>query len=82
MAWDHVTCDWAYWQAIGELPPSWALSEKLRREGVAILVPSLAIGTRSHDTNLVFWQWGGQPALQVAVIDDYAHLPSDQRSWP
>lgn len=83
VAWEHVTCDWAYRQTIGEWPPSWALSEKLRLEGVgAILVPSLAVGARAHDTNLVFWAWGDQPALRVTVIDDHAHLPGDQWSWP
>ncbi|MDA3922326.1 MAG: RES domain-containing protein [Salinisphaera sp.] len=81
--WTQVTCDWAYLNAVGEMPPSWTLSETLQRHGVgAIRVKSFAVGARDDDTNLVFWVWGDQPPSQVTVIDDRAQLPRDQRSWP
>lgn len=81
--WNHVACDWAYLNAIGQMPPSWSLAEKLQINGVgAIRVKSFAVGARDDDTNVVFWEWGDHPPVQVSVIDDHEQLPKNQRSWP
>lgn len=80
--WADVACDWAYQGAIGNMTPSWAVAERVRIRGArAILVQSFAVGARSGDTNLVFWDWADQPPKQVLVIDQDARLPRNQTSW-
>jgi RES domain-containing protein len=48
---------------------------------VGIIVPSFASRSQTDDRNLVLWQWSREPPNQLAVIDDDARLPRDQKSW-
>lgn len=80
--WADLACDWAYLAATAQAVPSWRLADSLRARHVgAILVPGFAVGAKSTDTNLVFWDWSREPPTQVMVIDDHDDLPRDQRSW-
>jgi RES domain-containing protein len=63
-------------------PPTWDLARRLFDGGKAgIIVRSFATGSTAADVNAVFWRWGRKPPHQVAAVDDYERLPSDDRSW-
>lgn len=56
---DAMASAWATALAEGRRPPSWAIHDRLRAQGVAgILVPSFAPGAEAGDRNLVLWDWG------------------------
>ncbi len=79
---DDMACAWMDFLAEGKRPPSWAIHERLVRQGAAgILVPSFAPGTEEADQNLVLWTWGEHPPHQVTVIDPSGRLPHNQLSW-
>ena len=81
---DHATlgCSWEDMASRGLVPPSWELAGRLRAAGFAgILVPSFAVGATASDVNAVFWIWEDEPPHQVRLVDDYARLPRDDRSW-
>lgn len=66
----------------GEVPPTWALAERLIGDGCSgIVVPSFAHGSDATDLNLVLWRWSNGPPCGVEVIDDFARLPLNDTSW-
>jgi RES domain-containing protein len=77
-----LACAWEDIADRGGRPPSWLLAERLIAAGHAgIVVPSYAAGAGPGDRNLVLWRWADTPPHRVRVVDDYARLPKDDRSW-
>ena len=75
-------CPWEYLADKGEMPPSWALADRLIAAGRAgILAPSFASGASIADVNAIFWRWAAEPPHRVEVIDDLGRLPKDGASW-
>ena len=73
---------WEDLSSRGEVPPTWALAERLIGDGCSgIVVPSFAPGSDPTDLNLVLWHWSNGPPCRVEVIDDFARLPRDDASW-
>lgn len=76
-----MACAWATALSDGKRPVSWAIYERLRRQGIAgILVPSFAPGIGMEDRNLVLWDWGRICRIRC-VFDPSDRLPKDQLSW-
>ena len=77
-----LACPWEDLASRGEVPPTWALAERLMSDGCAgIVVPSFAPGSDPTDLNLVLWRWSSGPPCGVEVIDDFGRLPRDDASW-
>lgn len=77
-----LACAWEDLADRGLVPPSWALARRLAAAGHAgIIVPSFAPGATPADRNAVFWRWSDTLPHRVTVIDDFARLPRDDRSW-
>ncbi len=82
IGWDDLACAWEDLAGRGEMPPSWAMADRLHAAGhAAILVPSFAAGATAEDVNAVFWRWSDTTPHQVRVIDPGRRLPQDDRSW-
>lgn len=82
IALEDLACPWKDLATRRLVPPSWAVTHKLRSQKVAgIVVPSFARGAQPTDINVVFWKWGGRRPHQVKVVDDYNRLPKDMSSW-
>lgn len=79
---DTVGCSWEIMAWRGQLPPSWALADRLIAEGIAgVFYPSLVRNAPAEGKNLVFWDWADQPPHQVIVIDDFNRLPKKPATW-
>lgn len=78
-----LSAPWEDLASRGKIPPTWALTRLLVKEGAAgILVPSYAPSAVANaDINAVFWRWSAAPPHQVRVIDDIGRLPTDDSSW-
>jgi RES domain-containing protein len=75
-------CAWKNEYDARRTPASWAIAEKMIREGAAgILVPSFAVGAREDMSNLVLWKWGPALPHRVEVHDPDDQLPKDTSSW-
>jgi RES domain-containing protein len=78
---EDLACPWKDLATRGLLPPSWALTDKLRSQKVAgIIVPSFARGAGPADINVVFWKWSDRRPHQVKVVDDHNRLPKNVSS--
>jgi RES domain-containing protein len=78
----ELACAWMDLATRGVQPPSWALADRLIRNGIAgVVVPSYASGATATDANAVFWRWSDAPPHQVRVVDPLGRLPRDDRSW-
>jgi RES domain-containing protein len=78
----ELDCPWLLDMAEGRRPASWALHERLVRAGAAgLLVPSLAVGARADELNVVLWTWSDALPHSVRVIDAGHRLPKNRRSW-
>ncbi|WP_230390896.1 RES family NAD+ phosphorylase [Reinekea sp. G2M2-21] len=65
--------------ALPNVPPTWAIADKLINSGAhGIIVPSFASGATDDHKNLVLWVWGGDT---VRVEDTHGRLPKDQSSF-
>lgn len=79
---EDMACGWMSFLADGDVPPSWAIHDRLVADGAAgILVPSFAPGADADDHNLVLWNWSGVPPHKVSVVDPSGRLPKNQLSW-
>lgn len=79
---DDMACGWMSFLAEGDIPPSWAICNRLMGAGAAgIVVPSFAPGADAEDHNLVLWQWNGAAPHKVSVVDPSGRLPKNQLSW-
>jgi len=77
-----LACAWEYLLALGQVPPSWLLADRLAAAGYAGLqAPSRAPGATPFDLNVVFWRWAAVPPHQVKVIDPEGRLPRNPLSW-
>jgi RES domain-containing protein len=77
-----MACAWEYELSERRRPASWAIHDRLARDGAAgILVPSYARGARPDMHNLVLWRWGPNPPHKVEVHDPSGRLPKNQLSW-
>ncbi len=75
-------CAWEDIAARGDMPPSWALAQRLMASGCAgFVVPSFASKATRADINALFWGWAPNPPHQVRVIDDHGRLPKHDSSW-
>lgn len=73
---------WEYLLDLGQVPPTWSLTDRLRAAGWAgIQVPSFAAGATMLDLNLVFWRWSELPPHQARVLDPEGRLPRNDLSW-
>lgn len=82
VTYEEMASPWAWSLANGERPVSWAIYERLSKEGAAgILAPSFAPGSELADRNLVLWTWGPELPHRVEVFDPSGRLPRDQLSW-
>lgn len=82
IAFEDLACPWKDFATRGLMPPSWAVTQKLRTEKIAgIMVPSFASSAGPNDINVVFWKWSDQRPHKVIVVDDYNRLPKDMSSW-
>ena len=78
----ELACPWKDLSTRGEIPPSWALANRLIAGGCAgVIIPSFASGATTADVNIVFWSWGSGRPHQVRVIDDHSRLPRTGASW-
>ena len=92
-----LACPWEDLASRGLEPPSWRLADDLIAAGFhGAIVPSVAPGTRMDTgvefaaepesparivSNLVLWAWSDRPPCCIRVVDDFARLPKDDRSW-
>ena len=77
-----LACPGEYLLALGQMPPSWLLADRLAAAGCAGLqAPSRAPGATPFDLNVVFWRWEAVPPHQVKVIDPERRLPRNPLSW-
>jgi RES domain-containing protein len=74
-------CAWEDLATRRQKVPSWALAERLQKDGIAgVKVQSFAFRARPDDINLVFWRWTKPPHL-VTVVDPHRRLPLNDLSW-
>jgi RES domain-containing protein len=79
---EALACPWKDLATRGIRPPSWAVADRLVRNGIAgVVVLSFARGATALDVNAVFWRWSDSPPHQVRVVDPLGRLPRDGRSW-
>jgi RES domain-containing protein len=73
---DEMACGWFSLIAEGREPPSWAMSRRLMRRGVAgIVVPSFAAAADpERHQNLVLWKWGPELPHQIVAYDPEGRL--------
>jgi RES domain-containing protein len=77
-----LSCGWLLLANAGKTPPSWALAQRLIKNGHAgAIVPSFAPGAAADAHNLVLWKWGADPPYKIAVNDPSGRLPKNALSW-
>jgi RES domain-containing protein len=79
---DDLACGWMLLAHEGKTPPTWAMADRLRAEGLAgVIAPSFAPGATADDRNLVLWDWAAGRPHQITVHDPSGRLPKNQLSW-